>query len=55
MYLILDEFIMGGELQETSKKGGPLFLSTASYRRSVKQHLLQVILERLSELDRIET
>eukprot|EP00891_Asterochloris_glomerata_P004295 jgi/Astpho2/4295/e_gw1.00064.93.1_t len=34
VYLILDEFIMGGELQETSKK---------------------VILERLAELDRIET
>ncbi|EIE22264.1 hypothetical protein WJX75_004433 [Coccomyxa subellipsoidea] len=34
VYLILDEFIMGGEIQETSKK---------------------VILERLAELDRIET
>ncbi|KAK9815455.1 hypothetical protein WJX72_003930 [[Myrmecia] bisecta] len=34
VYLILDEFIMGGELQETSKK---------------------VILERLAELDKIET
>jgi AP-2 complex subunit sigma-1 len=34
VYLILDEFILGGELQETSKK---------------------VILERLAELDRIET
>ena len=34
VYLILDEFILGGELQETSKR---------------------VILERLAELDRIET
>jgi AP-2 complex subunit sigma-1 len=33
-YLILDEFVLGGEIQETSKK---------------------VILERLGELDRIET
>lgn len=34
VYLILDEFILGGELQETNKK---------------------VILDRLKELDRIET
>ncbi|KAK9826785.1 hypothetical protein WJX81_000484 [Elliptochloris bilobata] len=34
VYLILDEFIMGGEIQETSKR---------------------VILERLNELERIET
>jgi len=34
VYLILDEFLMGGEIQETSKK---------------------VILERLAELDKIET
>ncbi|DBA93339.1 hypothetical protein WJX82_011555 [Trebouxia sp. C0006] len=34
VYLLLDEFIMGGELQETSKK---------------------VVLERLAELDKIET
>ena len=34
VYLILDEFILAGELQETSKR---------------------VILERLAELDRIDT
>lgn len=34
MYLILDEFILGGEIEESSKK---------------------VILERLAELDKIET
>jgi len=76
-YLILDEFILGGEIQETSKKvserggeregqgwmesagglmrrgggsGVPLPLSQLSLSL-----ILQVILERLGELDRIET
>ena len=73
VYLILDEFIMGGEIQETSKKVrlGHCYIF-AAHQPSLHSssctcscasscwglYLLacgQVILERLSELERIET
>lgn len=76
VYLLLDEFIMGGELQETSKKvySSASGLTCSLYRTcnlmvcswpsSVKYTTgqtqawitgVQVVLERLAELDKIET
>ncbi|KAJ9509398.1 hypothetical protein QJQ45_011241 [Haematococcus lacustris] len=45
VYLILDEFICGGEIQETAKKRAD----------ADGQAFVQVILERLAELDKIIT
>jgi len=69
VYLLLDEFIMGGELQETSKKASLVCkhahdqrtqTSVIHRRRAVACtdalcDIVQVVLERLAELDKIET
>jgi len=69
VYLLLDEFIMGGELQETSKKASLVYrhaheqrtLASVIYRRPAVActdalcDVVQVVLERLAELDKIET
>jgi len=68
VYLLLDEFIMGGELQETSKKASLICkpaheqrtLTSVIHRRRAACtdalcDIVQVVLERLAELDKIET
>lgn len=68
MYLILDEFICSGEIQETAKKVGLMVdMVTAVSSARVEPQAIpmltwrcdhprpQVILERLAELDKIDT
>ncbi|MBA0693354.1 hypothetical protein Goari_003728, partial [Gossypium aridum] len=56
VYLILDEFILAGELQETSKKDGMLMLDgfeTIALKVRVVA-FLQAIIERMGELEKLE-
>ena len=57
VYMILDEFILAGEIQETSKKARWRWCTRRTARRTPLTPLRgtpQVILERMEELEKIE-